>query len=251
MKPRVLMVGRTRYTLPLDPALERKFGALRETTRPSRARRPRRGVRPTGTTTFALQRGTPDPPLDGPAFYGALPLRIARELRRGRADAILAQSPYEALAALRRPRARPERRAGRRRDPRRLADLVAALRLAGRAPSSRRSPIAPRSSRFATRTPCARCRRSRAGSFAGRRRAGRHVHDLHRPDCVLRAAGRPASGRPSRSSSASSSATRTSTRSPRRGGWPPRASRRRGFGSSATDATETSPRRSFAISPAG
>jgi glycosyltransferase involved in cell wall biosynthesis len=39
------------------------------------------------------------PALDGPLFYGALPARIARELRRRRMDAILAQSPYEALAA--------------------------------------------------------------------------------------------------------------------------------------------------------
>ena len=40
------------------------------------------------------------PALDGPVFYGSLPVRIARELRRAPADAILAQSPYEALAAL-------------------------------------------------------------------------------------------------------------------------------------------------------
>ncbi len=53
-----------------------------------------------GDATFALQRGTPVPALDGPLFYGSLPVRIARELRRAPADAILAQSPYEALAAL-------------------------------------------------------------------------------------------------------------------------------------------------------
>ena len=40
------------------------------------------------------------PALDGPLFYGSLSVRIARELRRAPADAIVAQSPYEALAAL-------------------------------------------------------------------------------------------------------------------------------------------------------
>ena len=98
MKPRVLMVGRTRYRLPLDPALAKKFDALG-----SRLRLRVLGSSPRdaehGNDTFALQRGTPIAALDGPAFYGALPLRIARELRREPADAILAQSPYEALAA--------------------------------------------------------------------------------------------------------------------------------------------------------
>ena len=98
MKPRVLMVGRTRYRLPLDPALAKKFEALG-----SRLRLRVLGAAPRhaddGDDTFSLQRGSPIAALDGPAFYGALPLRIARELRRERADAILAQSPYEALAA--------------------------------------------------------------------------------------------------------------------------------------------------------
>lgn len=98
MKPRVLMVGRTRYRLPLDAALAKKFDALG-----SRLRLRVLGASPRdaehGNETFALQRGSPIAALDGPAFYGALPLRIARELRREPADAILAQSPYEALAA--------------------------------------------------------------------------------------------------------------------------------------------------------
>jgi glycosyltransferase involved in cell wall biosynthesis len=92
------MVGRTRYRLPLDPAVAKKFDALG-----SRFRLRVLGAAPrdaaNGNGTFSLQRGTPIAALDGPAFYGALPLRIARELRRERADAILAQSPYEALAA--------------------------------------------------------------------------------------------------------------------------------------------------------
>ena len=98
MKPRVLMVGRTRYRLPLDASLARKFDALEERLDLRvLASAPRRAT--AGDETFSLQRGTPVRALDGPLFYGTLPVRIARELRRQGTDAILAQSPYEALAA--------------------------------------------------------------------------------------------------------------------------------------------------------
>ena len=98
MKPRVLMVGRTRYRLPLGASLARKFDALEERLDLRvLASAPRDAS--AGDGTFSLQRGTPVPALDGPVFYGTLPVRIARELRRHPADAILAQSPYEALAA--------------------------------------------------------------------------------------------------------------------------------------------------------
>lgn len=99
VRPRVLMVGRTRYRLPLNGSLGRKFDALaRRLDLRVLAAAPRGAA--AGDDMFDLQRGTPVPALDGPAFYGALPIRIARELRRASADAILAQSPYEALAAL-------------------------------------------------------------------------------------------------------------------------------------------------------
>ena len=99
MKPRVLMVGRTRYRLPLNGSLGRKFAALEDRLALRvLASAPRGGA--TADGTFALQRGTPVAALDGPLFYGTLPVRIARELRHRPADAILAQSPYEALAAL-------------------------------------------------------------------------------------------------------------------------------------------------------
>jgi glycosyltransferase involved in cell wall biosynthesis len=98
VKPRVLMVGRTRYRLPLGDSLARKFDALEERLDLRvLASAPRDAAG--GNETFSLQRGTPLPALDGPLFYGTLPVRIARELRRQRTDAILAQSPYEALAA--------------------------------------------------------------------------------------------------------------------------------------------------------
>ena len=99
MKPRVLMVGRTRYRLPLNESLGRKFGALGARLDLRVLAAAPRGA-PAGDTTFDLQRGTPVAALDGPVFYGSLPVRIARALRRERTDAILVQSPFEALAAL-------------------------------------------------------------------------------------------------------------------------------------------------------
>jgi len=94
-----MMVGRTRYRLPLDASLARKFEALGDRLDLRVLAAAPRGA-PTGDETFALQRDTGIGAVDGPLFYGALPARIARELRRRPADAILAQSPYEALAAL-------------------------------------------------------------------------------------------------------------------------------------------------------
>jgi glycosyltransferase involved in cell wall biosynthesis len=93
------MVGRTRYRLPLNDSLGRKFAALGDRLQLRVLASAPRGAAG-GDDTVALQRGTPVAPLDGPVVYGALPVRLARELRRAPADAILAQSPYEALAAL-------------------------------------------------------------------------------------------------------------------------------------------------------
>ena len=96
MKPRVLLVGRTRYRMPLNESLRRKFEALAEEVEPhvlaSSADRSR------GDETLTLVRRLPV--LDGAAFWSLLPLRIARELRRLEPDAVLAQSPYDAAAAL-------------------------------------------------------------------------------------------------------------------------------------------------------
>ena len=50
-----------------------------------------------GDSTFEL---VPRRAADGPRFWAELPVRIARELRRFRPDAVLAQSAYEAAAAL-------------------------------------------------------------------------------------------------------------------------------------------------------
>jgi len=97
VKPRVLFVGRTRYRLPLDPAVAPKWEALgREldvrvvgTAAPDSA---------PGDGTFRLvpRRRV----LDGPRFWAGLPVRVAREIRGFRPEAIVTQTAYEAAAAL-------------------------------------------------------------------------------------------------------------------------------------------------------
>jgi glycosyltransferase involved in cell wall biosynthesis len=99
VKPHVLFVGRTRYRLPLDPALARKWDALAEAMD---IRVVARAAERDGASDprFRLARPVRPRSLDGALFYASLPFRIARELRRTGPDAVLAQSPYEAAAAL-------------------------------------------------------------------------------------------------------------------------------------------------------
>jgi glycosyltransferase involved in cell wall biosynthesis len=94
VKPRVLMVGRTRYRLPLSPPLRRKFDALSEQVDVRVLASGENGE----DSRFVLV--PPAKGLDGALFWASLPARIAREVRRFRPDAILAQSPYEAAAAV-------------------------------------------------------------------------------------------------------------------------------------------------------
>jgi glycosyltransferase involved in cell wall biosynthesis len=96
MKPRVLLVGRTRYRFPLNESLRRKFDALAQEVDPHVLASSADSSR--GDETFTLARRLPV--LDGAAFWALLPLRVARELRRRKPDAVLAQSPYEAAGAL-------------------------------------------------------------------------------------------------------------------------------------------------------
>ena len=91
MKPRVLIVGRSRYRLPLEPNLRRKFDALGAEL-DVRVLASGTG----GDETFHLVAPRA---LDGPRFWAALPGRIRREVRDFRPDAVLVQSPYEAFAA--------------------------------------------------------------------------------------------------------------------------------------------------------
>jgi glycosyltransferase involved in cell wall biosynthesis len=99
MKPNVLFVGRTRYRLPLDSVLARKWNALANVMNIrvlARSAEPSAGDDP----RFVLARPVRPRRLDGLAFYLSLPFRMARELRRSRPDAVVTQSPYEAAAVL-------------------------------------------------------------------------------------------------------------------------------------------------------
>ena len=92
MRPRVLFVSR-RLDLPLAPSLERKWDAIGEQLDFR--------VLAGGAGGNGLFRLAPElPALDGPAFFAALPLRIARELRDFRPHAVLAQGAHETAAAL-------------------------------------------------------------------------------------------------------------------------------------------------------
>jgi glycosyltransferase involved in cell wall biosynthesis len=92
--PRVLWVGRTRYRLPLEPGLARKWDVLSE----------RLDVRVLGTAADGDPAADPRfrlvPARAMLGFYLSLPLFVARELRELRPDVIVTQSPYEAAAAL-------------------------------------------------------------------------------------------------------------------------------------------------------
>ena len=92
MKPRVLFVSR-RVQLPLSPSLARKWEAV------GRALDYRVLAGGDGANEhFHLARTLPA--LDGPAFFAALPVRVARELRAFRPHAVLAQGAHETAAAL-------------------------------------------------------------------------------------------------------------------------------------------------------
>jgi glycosyltransferase involved in cell wall biosynthesis len=97
VKPRVLIVGRSRYRLPLDPNLRRKFEALRAEF-DVRVLASAYGGSPTRDETFRLV--PPRASLDGARFWSELPFRVWRELETFQPDAVLAQSPYEAFAVL-------------------------------------------------------------------------------------------------------------------------------------------------------
>jgi glycosyltransferase involved in cell wall biosynthesis len=93
LKKRLLMVGRTRYSLPLSPSLERKFDAL---SAELEVRVLASSAGGSGQDArFDLVRPIRLRALDGFAFYALLPFRVARELRAFRPDAVLAQGAQE------------------------------------------------------------------------------------------------------------------------------------------------------------
>ncbi|MGH2971981.1 MAG: glycosyltransferase family 4 protein [Gaiellaceae bacterium] len=82
-------MSRTRYRLPLDAQVARKWDALAEQLDLRVL-----ATGDDGDARFHLV------PARSPAFYLSLPLHVARELRTFRPAVIVAQSPYEAGAAL-------------------------------------------------------------------------------------------------------------------------------------------------------
>lgn len=97
--PRVLFVSRRRYLLPLAPAEQRKWDLLGEQLDLRVVATAADGV-PAADERFRLVGAPPVQAFAGAAFYLALPVRVARELRRFRPAVVVAQSPYEAAAAL-------------------------------------------------------------------------------------------------------------------------------------------------------
>jgi glycosyltransferase involved in cell wall biosynthesis len=97
VKPRVLIVGRSRYRLPLEPNLQRKFDALAAEL-DVRVLASARDGSPTQDGTFRLVPRREQ--LDGPRFWAELPFRAWREIEAFQPDAVLVQSPYEAAAVL-------------------------------------------------------------------------------------------------------------------------------------------------------
>jgi glycosyltransferase involved in cell wall biosynthesis len=98
MRRKLLMVGRSRYALPLSPSLAEKFDALSEEldVRVLASSGGGHGTDP----RFHLVPPLRPRALDGLAFYALLPFRIARELRSYRPDAVLAQGAQEAALAV-------------------------------------------------------------------------------------------------------------------------------------------------------
>jgi glycosyltransferase involved in cell wall biosynthesis len=99
MKPRLLLIGRNRYRLPLNGSLERKFNALGEVAELRVLGTAQDGERQ-DAPPFHLLPVFPVRKLDGLVFYLSLPYRLSKELRSFRPDAVLTQSPYEAVALL-------------------------------------------------------------------------------------------------------------------------------------------------------
>ena len=99
MTPRVLFAARTRYALPLTPTLQRRFDALSDVIDWRQF-----GTSATGEDVaderFTLVGRFPVARLDGAAFYGALPVRLAREIRAFRPDVLVVQGAEDTALAL-------------------------------------------------------------------------------------------------------------------------------------------------------
>jgi glycosyltransferase involved in cell wall biosynthesis len=93
------MAARTRYRLPLNESVGRKFEAL-EREFDLRVLGSALPGSPTANGVFRLQSPFALRKLDGARFFATLPFRVARELREFRPDAVLVQGAHETAAAL-------------------------------------------------------------------------------------------------------------------------------------------------------
>ena len=99
VRPRVLFVGRGRIRSPLGRGLELRFEALSGQLDWRQLGTAADG-KPSPDPRLVLARPSPLRLLDGPLYYARLPRRIARELRRFRPDAVIAQGAQETALAL-------------------------------------------------------------------------------------------------------------------------------------------------------
>ena len=98
-RPRILMVGRLRYSLPLPDWLDRKFDAL-ERQLDLRVVASADPSSPATDDRFRLLAPSRVGLLDGALFYLRLPLHVRRQIVDFRPEAIIAENPYTAAAAL-------------------------------------------------------------------------------------------------------------------------------------------------------
>jgi glycosyltransferase involved in cell wall biosynthesis len=99
VRSRVLIVGRMRYRLPLDPGLRAKFDAL-ERLLDVRVLASAAERHAGSDAMFVLVPPFPVRRLDGLAFWLSLPARAARQLRRFRPEVVLVQDAHAASAVL-------------------------------------------------------------------------------------------------------------------------------------------------------
>ncbi|HZO34675.1 MAG TPA: glycosyltransferase, partial [Gaiellaceae bacterium] len=98
-RPRVLFVGRNRYTLPLPEWLAKKWDAL-ERQIDYRVLASASDGSPVASERFRLVPPSRPRRLDGLLFYLRLPLRVRKQIRDFRPDAIIASDPYIGAASL-------------------------------------------------------------------------------------------------------------------------------------------------------
>ncbi len=98
-RPRVLFVGRTRYSLPLEPWLRKKFEAL-DRELDYRVLASAKTASDHSAGRFELMPPGHPAQLDGVLFHLRLPLRVRRALRSFGPDVVVAEDPPAAAAVL-------------------------------------------------------------------------------------------------------------------------------------------------------